>query len=191
MEAPARLLIRDARPADAAAAADLLCRSITLLCTADHADDPVLLARWLANRTPETLARWIAAPGGCLLLAEADGGLLGVGGVTDDGTVTLNCVAPEARFRGVSRAMLAALAARAATPRRGRRRPGRSAACRWRATWPRARLPPASPGRGDPSAPPQGGIEAPHARGRPGQVPTGPRPSRGGPGDRRRAPSGA
>jgi GNAT superfamily N-acetyltransferase len=40
--------------------------------------------------------------------------ILAVGSVTDSGEVTLNYVSPDARFRGVSRAMLAALGIRAA-----------------------------------------------------------------------------
>src|SRR6202030_4870300 len=40
--------------------------------------------------------------------------ILAVGAVTDLGEITLNYVSPEARFRGVSRAVLGALEARAA-----------------------------------------------------------------------------
>ncbi len=42
------------------------------------------------------------------------GAILAVGSVTDTGEITLNYVAPAARFRGVSRALLGALEARAA-----------------------------------------------------------------------------
>jgi GNAT superfamily N-acetyltransferase len=42
-----------------------------------------------------------------------DGTILAVGCVTDAGEITLNYVSPEARFRGVSRALLGALEARA------------------------------------------------------------------------------
>jgi GNAT superfamily N-acetyltransferase len=65
--------IRDAVIDDAAAACDVLRRSIAELCTADHGNYPAILAR-------------------------------------DTGE---NYVSPDARFRGVSRAMLAALEARA------------------------------------------------------------------------------
>jgi GNAT superfamily N-acetyltransferase len=44
----------------------------------------------------------------------------GWGSVTDAGEITLNYVAPDARFRGVSRALLSALEARAVE--RGNRR---------------------------------------------------------------------
>ena len=46
-------------------------------------------------------------------MAVEDGRIAGVGGVTDTGLVTLNYVSPEARLRGVSRAMMAALERRA------------------------------------------------------------------------------
>jgi quinol monooxygenase YgiN len=42
--------IRAARPEDAPAACDVLRRSITELCGADHHDDPEILRRWLKAR---------------------------------------------------------------------------------------------------------------------------------------------
>ena len=105
--------IRDATAADAAAACDVLRRSIAELCGADHGGDPAVLAAWLANKTPANLAAWIGAPGNAVLLAEAAGRVLGIAAMTAAGEVTLNYVAPEARFRGVSRALLAALEDRA------------------------------------------------------------------------------
>lgn len=44
-----------------------------------------------------------------MFVAEADGQLLGGGGVRLDGEINLNYVAPEARFRGVGKKMIAAL----------------------------------------------------------------------------------
>ena len=107
------MLIRAARDDDAKAACDVLRRSITALCGADHRDDPAVLAAWLANKTPDRVAAWIAAPGNCVLVAEDAGRVVGVGSVTDDGRIGLNYVAPEARFHGVSKAMLRALEDRA------------------------------------------------------------------------------
>jgi GNAT superfamily N-acetyltransferase len=51
--------------------------------------------------------------GNSLLLAVEGDAVLGVGSVTDAGEITLNYVAPVARFRGVSHALLRALEARA------------------------------------------------------------------------------
>jgi GNAT superfamily N-acetyltransferase len=105
--------IRDAVADDAAAACDVLRRSIAELCVADHGNDPEILARWLANKTPQNVAAWMAQPDNAVLVAVEGGAILGVGAVTGKGEITLNYVSPDARFRGVTRAMLAALEARA------------------------------------------------------------------------------
>jgi GNAT superfamily N-acetyltransferase len=105
--------IRDAAPADAAAACEVLRASISELCVADHHNDPEILKRWLASKTPENLAAWIADSEASMLLAVEDDVVLAVGAVRNDGEITLNYVSPAARFRGASSALLAALEARA------------------------------------------------------------------------------
>jgi Acetyltransferase (GNAT) domain len=97
--------IRDAIPEDARAACAVLKRSIVELCEADHKDDRAILARWLENKTVENVLAWINQPDNSLLVAAEDGDVLAVGSVTDSGTIGLNYVAPEARFKGVSRAL--------------------------------------------------------------------------------------
>jgi hypothetical protein len=69
--------------------------------------------RWLSNKTPEIVASWIAHPKASVLVAVERGTILAVGSVTNAGEITLNYVSPDARFRGVSRALLGALEARA------------------------------------------------------------------------------
>jgi GNAT superfamily N-acetyltransferase len=108
------MIIRDATPADAVKACEVIRASITELCIADHQQNPDVLARWLASKTPENVAAWAVAAGSSLLVAVEDDAVLAVGGVKDDGEITLNYVAPGARFRGVSAALLKALEARAA-----------------------------------------------------------------------------
>ena len=98
---------------DAAAACEVLRRSIVELCVADHRDDPMILSQWLANKTPEIVASWIAKPGNVVLVAVEGDVILGVGSVTDRGEITLNYVSPEARFRGASRRLIGALEERA------------------------------------------------------------------------------
>jgi GNAT superfamily N-acetyltransferase len=105
--------IRDAKVDDARAAAQVLRRSITDLCAADHGNDPAILAQWLSNKTPDIVASWMTAPNNSVLVAVEDDTILAVGAVTDTGRITLNYVSPDARFRGVSRALLRALEARA------------------------------------------------------------------------------
>jgi GNAT superfamily N-acetyltransferase len=105
--------IRDAVAEDAPAACQVIRRSISELCVADHANDPAILARWLSNKTPEIVALWIARPDSSVLVAVEHATIIAVGSVTDAGEITLNYVSPDARFRGVSRALLRALEARA------------------------------------------------------------------------------
>ena len=105
--------IRDATAADAVAACNVLRASISELCAADHHNDPEIVRRWLANKTPESLAAWIADPDASMLLAVEDELVLAVGAVRNDGEITLNYVSPASRFRGASSALLAALETRA------------------------------------------------------------------------------
>lgn len=87
----------------------VLIASITELCVPDHGNDPDKLAAWLHNKTPEGVEAMLANPHGGLFVAELDGAVAAVGAVSGNGAITLNYVAPEARFRGVSKAMLAVL----------------------------------------------------------------------------------
>jgi GNAT superfamily N-acetyltransferase len=106
--------IRDAVAGDAEEACAVLRRSISELCHADHGNDPATLARWLENKTPENVTAWIARPDSSMLVAIENGAIVAIGSATDAGEILLNYVSPDARFRGVSRALLAALEARAA-----------------------------------------------------------------------------
>jgi HAD superfamily hydrolase (TIGR01509 family) len=106
-----RPLLRTARAEDAAGIAALLRRSITELCAADHGNDPDILARWLANKTPESVAAWLAAPGQRVVVAEADGRMVGVAAAREDGSVLRNYAAPGFTRRGVGTALMADLEA--------------------------------------------------------------------------------
>ncbi|HEY8332901.1 MAG TPA: GNAT family N-acetyltransferase [Tardiphaga sp.] len=105
------MLIRRARIEDAASACEAMRRSIAELCGADHHDDPAILRRWLANKTPAVVGSWIANPDNFVLVAVEEKTVLAVGIVRHDGEITCNYVSPDARFRGVSKAMLARLEA--------------------------------------------------------------------------------
>jgi hypothetical protein len=102
---PIDIEIRDALPTDAAAICAVLRRSIVELCIADHQNDPGILRRWLANKTPEIVTSWIGQPGSSVLVTVSQDRILSVGAVTDNGEITLNYVSPDARFGGVSRTM--------------------------------------------------------------------------------------
>jgi GNAT superfamily N-acetyltransferase len=108
------MIIRDATPDDAEAACAVLRASITQLCLADHRGNPDILSRWLANKTPEIVATWADGRGRSLLVAVEEGAILAVGGLAHPNEITVNYVSPQARFRGVSSALVAALERRAA-----------------------------------------------------------------------------
>jgi GNAT superfamily N-acetyltransferase len=104
--------VRNAVPGDASAACEVMRRCIAELCVADHRNDSTILERWLSNKTPEIFKSWIR-PDNSLLVATEENRILGVGSITDAGEITLNYVSPDARFRGVSTTLLAALEVRA------------------------------------------------------------------------------
>ncbi|MCK1424051.1 GNAT family N-acetyltransferase [Bradyrhizobium sp. 180] len=106
--------IREAIPEDAPSACIVLQRSIAELCGADHRSDPSILARWLGNKTHENFCAWVEQTDNSVLVAVENNDILAVGSVTDAGTIGLNYVSPDARFWGVSRALLRALETRAA-----------------------------------------------------------------------------
>ncbi len=106
-------MVRDACPKDAPSVCELLKRSVLELCAADHQNDPAILARWLRNKTPEKVLAEMLLPGNFMLVAVENASVVGAGLVDDTGEIHLNYVAPDARFRGVSRQIMYALEARA------------------------------------------------------------------------------
>jgi GNAT superfamily N-acetyltransferase len=107
------MLIRNAVIEDALAACVVLRRSITELCAADHRNDAAALSRWLRNKTSQNFVAWVGQADNSVLVAVETSDILAVGSVTEAGRIGLNYVSPDARFRGISRAMLRALEARA------------------------------------------------------------------------------
>ena len=105
--------VRAAKEGDAEAACQVLRRSITECCSADHNDDPALLASWLENKTPENVRQWIVDRQSCAIVAEAHGDVIGIAMMSVAGEVTLCYLAPEARFTGVGKALLAELESKA------------------------------------------------------------------------------
>ena len=103
------ILVRNARRTDAPAMSAVLIASITQLCAADHRNDPAVLAQWLANKTPESVAAWFDNSQSTLVVAEHGGEVAAVGGFNTAREITLNYVAPTHRFMGVSTALLEAL----------------------------------------------------------------------------------
>jgi GNAT superfamily N-acetyltransferase len=103
--------IREASIEDAEEACRVVQRSITELCHADHQGDEPTLALWLANKTAESMRRWITQHH--VFVATEGGAILGVGAIRSSGEVILNYVSPDVRFRGIGKALLQRLEERA------------------------------------------------------------------------------
>jgi len=103
--------VRLATADDVVAMSRVLIASITELCGADHHDDPKLIAGWTRNKTPVAVREMLANPTSSFYVAERDGEVAAVGCIRADGEIGLNYVAPEHRFHGVSKALLATMEA--------------------------------------------------------------------------------
>jgi GNAT superfamily N-acetyltransferase len=104
---------RRAEGSDAATACDPVRNSIIELCILDHCGDETTIAARLSNKTCENLASWISSPRHVAVVAEMDGTVAGFGLLDLNGTIALFYVAPQYRFRGVSKALLVSLEERA------------------------------------------------------------------------------
>jgi N-acetylglutamate synthase-like GNAT family acetyltransferase len=102
-------VIRQAASDDVPSATTLVRRSIAELCAPDHHNIAAIVEGLLINKTPENMKAWIETPGSFVFVVEAGPILAGVGGLTGDGEITLLYVAPDFRFQGVSKALLAKL----------------------------------------------------------------------------------
>lgn len=97
--------VRRARIEDAAEACLVLRRSIVELCSLDHGGDEKITAKWLSNKTVENVRRWILQCH-CFVAEGETGRILGLAAMDDSGKITLNYVSPDARFRGISKALV-------------------------------------------------------------------------------------
>lgn len=101
------LEIRIAASTDAFAACNVLRRSITECCELDHRNDAAILDAWLGNKTPQMVANWFSSPTNFSLVALDGGELVGVALLTGAGKLALCYLLPEARGKGIGKALLA------------------------------------------------------------------------------------
>jgi GNAT superfamily N-acetyltransferase len=94
---------------DAAAACEVVRRSIVELCYDDHRGDETSLAEWLANKTRANFEQWIGSGQHVSLVAERNNELVGFALLNLRGSIALLYVSPSARFGGISKALLAAM----------------------------------------------------------------------------------
>ena len=107
--------IRFATLIDTKQGIETLRQSITELCLADHHNKEYEITSWLANKTIEAWTLWLTNVAYSLYVADEDGTVIGVGLMGEKGEVLLNYVKPNARYRRVSKALLAHMEAKAVT----------------------------------------------------------------------------
>lgn len=98
--------IRSATYSDADEGGLVLRRSIEELCGEDHGGDPAAIAGWTSNKNPEMWRAWVDQEATELYVAIEAEHILGVGMMDAEGEIMLNYVSPDARLRGVSKALL-------------------------------------------------------------------------------------
>ncbi len=104
---PLQYAIRKAIVSDAALACEVVRRSISELCRDDHRGDADTIDAWLANKTVAKFESWIRSHTHLSVVAERRSELVGFGLLNLQGQLALLYVAPQARFQGVSKAILA------------------------------------------------------------------------------------
>lgn len=97
--------IRIAVPSDATAICEVVRRSISECCFADHRGDPGLIAAWLENKTPESTLEWLQAANAVAVVAVRGGSMVGFALANGD-ELALLYVVPEALYQGVGKALL-------------------------------------------------------------------------------------
>ncbi|MHB8744657.1 MAG: GNAT family N-acetyltransferase [Sulfuricaulis sp.] len=103
------IAVRPAEQRDAEAAIDVVRRSISQLCLADHHNDHETLTTWLANKTPQSFVTWLCNPDNFCVVAESNSNLLGVGVLQRRGEILLFYLAPGSQRQGIGKRIHAAL----------------------------------------------------------------------------------
>ncbi len=97
--------IRTAAISDAVAICDVVRRSISECCVADHQNDHVALSAWLYNKTPENASTWVQSADAIAVVAVRNNSIFGFALSSGD-ELALCYVAPEALYQGVGKALL-------------------------------------------------------------------------------------
>lgn len=100
--------IRTATASDTDSICEVIRRSISECCVADHMNDPVVLSAWLENKTPEHAAAWVQSANATAVVAVHGNRLVGFALSTGD-ALALCYVVPEALHQGIGKALLQAI----------------------------------------------------------------------------------
>jgi N-acetylglutamate synthase-like GNAT family acetyltransferase len=104
-----KIVVRKGNLIDGPGAINVLPRSVSELCVADHEGDELEVADWLSNKTKQAWVDWLNRKDATVLIAEKPNEIVGVGLIDHRGRVLQNYVRPDARFSGVSEAVLESL----------------------------------------------------------------------------------
>lgn len=102
-------MIQTATTDQAEAICDVLIRSISILCVADHGRSTEIVDRWLANKTTRMCTQWINDLSAPLLVAMSNDQVAGVGKIDRQGYIQLCYVAPEAVRSGYGKGLVTAM----------------------------------------------------------------------------------
>ena len=111
MEAP--VCVRSATLADTGIINRIVERSIRIGCALDHRNHPLLVNHWLNRSSADFISSRLADPHFYLCVALLDDKPVGVGMARVSGEILLCYVQPESFRRGVGRALMTELIARA------------------------------------------------------------------------------
>ncbi|MGH1466156.1 MAG: GNAT family N-acetyltransferase [Cognatishimia sp.] len=101
-------MIRHAVEADARDISEVLIRSITHLCSADHKNATEAVTNWTAQKTPYDVVSWMHS-GTLLRVSESEGRIAAIGGFLATGKILLLYVDPMFQGAGHSSALLASM----------------------------------------------------------------------------------
>lgn len=102
------IAVRPATDADVEAMSEVLTTSITVLCLEDHKNNPDIIARWTANKSPDGVRKMLANPSANMFVALRDDRIAAIGSTLGN-EIGLNYVHPAHRFVGASKALLEAM----------------------------------------------------------------------------------
>lgn len=100
-------IIRKSLVSDSTMVAEVIRRSVTELCVADHHNESDILESWLANKTPESAEEWISAINSFCVTALAESNeIVGFGMLSREGEINLLYVSPDQIGTGAGRDLL-------------------------------------------------------------------------------------
>ncbi|NVK29785.1 MAG: GNAT family N-acetyltransferase [Gammaproteobacteria bacterium] len=100
------MLVRAAKPEDAAAFCEVIRSSIVKLCERDYLGGNIKLDEWLKNKTADNCCAWIEDKASNSFVAEIENEVVGVSHIDHSGHLHLCYVSPNVVGRGVGKMLL-------------------------------------------------------------------------------------